>query len=160
MRFRQAKFLAILAVPLMSLAAWKTAYSGEPTGDPSQENPPVSEDGSGTHQGSATDNEEADVESSDSETETRLLAAEEQIRTRIGIAPMLVRSEDGNDPVEELEAMNLIIEVTLEEVEAALAAAAATEGLEDDIEAGRLQQFGSYRYYLDPPPAETAGSDQ
>ena len=68
-------------------------------------------------------------------------------------APMEQRLENGVDPVEEARANGFIIEATLEQVEAALAAAAATPDLEDDKRALDLKHRGSYRFYS--PSAES-----
>jgi hypothetical protein len=70
--------------------------------------------------------------------------------------------ENGLDPVEEARENGFIIEATLEQVEAALAAAATTPDLEDDKRALDLKHRGSYRFYspsaesvVTPPPTIT-----
>jgi hypothetical protein len=75
-------------------------------------------------------------------------AAQARIGRRLGMsAPMEIEKFDGRDPVDDLVASGFIIEATLEEVESALAAAAATPDLEDDKRALDLKQRGSYRFY-------------
>ncbi len=66
-------------------------------------------------------------------------------------APMELENVDGVDLVEESRRLGFVAEVTLEEVEAALAAAAQTPSAEDDIQAIRLMHWGSYRFYPDEP---------
>jgi hypothetical protein len=68
-------------------------------------------------------------------------------------APMEQQLENGLDPVEEARENGFIIEATLEQVEAALAAAATTPDLEDDKRALDLKHRGSYRFYS--PSAES-----
>lgn len=74
-------------------------------------------------------------------------------------APMAVEIEAGVDPVEEAVDLGLIVEVSLEEVEAALAAAAATPDPQDDLVAMDLRHRGSYRFYCELPsaPADVTG---
>jgi hypothetical protein len=138
------KFYLTIAIGIFAMigfVTWQTALSEEVASSPI----------------SPTESQADVATSSVSEEEQRLVAAEELIRDRINIAPMFVQQEGSEtDQVVDLQAMGMIIEVTLEEVEAALAAAAATEEPEDDIEAARLQQWGSYRYYLDPIPSAEA----
>ena len=63
-------------------------------------------------------------------------------------APMELELENGIDPVAEAVENGFIVEATLEEVEAALAAAAATPELDDDQAALTLKHRGSYRYFF------------
>lgn len=73
-----------------------------------------------------------------------------EILKRVGMSAPMEQPEAGEeDFVAEAQKNGLIIEVSLEEVEAALKAAAATPSHEDDIVAMRLMQWGSYRFYLD-----------
>lgn len=62
-------------------------------------------------------------------------------------APMEIELENGIDPVAEAYRSGYIVDATLEEVEAALKAAAATPELEDDKAALRLRHRGSYRFF-------------
>ncbi len=72
------------------------------------------------------------------------------IRTGAKVAPLLeVEGGDGH-AVEEPDADGWIVDVTLDEVVAALAAAAKTPGSEDDIVAKRMAHRGSYRYFPEP----------
>jgi hypothetical protein len=89
-------------------------------------------------------------------------AAQEEILETLEIsAPMELELEGGVDPVMEAMEKGFIIETTLEEVVAAIAAAEATPDPEDDIAAFKLKCRGSYRFFLDPaPPApETVQQD-
>ena len=73
-----------------------------------------------------------------------------EIITRVGMsAPMELPEAGEEDFIEKAREEGWMIEVTLEEVEAALKAAAATPSHEDDIAAMRLAHRGSYRFYLD-----------
>lgn len=78
----------------------------------------------------------------------RMEAEQRRIAERLGMsAPMEIELVNGIDPVVEALENGFIIEATLEEVEAALAKAAATPQKEDDIEAYRLVHRGSYRFF-------------
>lgn len=86
-----------------------------------------------------------------------LESAEQEVRSRLKISPSMdVQLENGVDPVEEARAMGLILEASIEEVEAALAAAQRTPDPADDIQALRLRHRGSYRFYPGPPISGTA----
>lgn len=67
---------------------------------------------------------------------------------RVGVAaPMELDLDNGVDPIEEAVKNGFIVEATLAQVEAALAAAAATPDLEDDKRALELRHRGSYRFF-------------
>lgn len=71
-----------------------------------------------------------------------------EVQRRVNMAaPMELELENGVDPVAEAEKNGFIIEATLEQVEAALAAAAATPDTEDDKRALELRHRGSYRFF-------------
>lgn len=71
-----------------------------------------------------------------------------RVVARLGVsAPMELELENGIDPIQKAVENGFIIEVTLEEVESALAAAAATTDVEDDKYALMLLHRGSYRYF-------------
>lgn len=71
-----------------------------------------------------------------------------KISSRLGMsAPMEIDVEGGPDPVMALYDAGVIVEVTLEEVEQALAAAVSTPGVEDDKMALDLKHRGSYRFF-------------
>jgi len=77
----------------------------------------------------------------------------EKVRSRLGIPAPMDASETtdpitGYDPMLELHQSGLIVPATLEEVEAALEAAAATPDPEDDRAALRIKHRGSYRFFL------------
>ncbi len=73
---------------------------------------------------------------------------QKQVRDRVGIAALMeVDPDAGPDLVAEGVRSGYIIEVTLEEVEAALASAAATPDPEDDKRALDLRHRGSYRFF-------------
>ncbi len=76
--------------------------------------------------------------------------AEVQDRVQMS-APMAIETEAGIDPVVEAVNLGLIVDATLEQVEAALAAAAATSDPEDDLRALELKHRGSYRFFCDVP---------
>ena len=103
---------------------------------------------------------EATSEAKDPAVEARIARMEEEqkrIADRLGMsAPMEIELIDGVDPVMEAMQKGLIIEATLEEVEAALAKAAATPDTADDIEAHRLKHGGSYRYFVPEEPLQSA----
>jgi hypothetical protein len=86
-----------------------------------------------------------DTESSSLRRDLDRVASE--IRSKTGMSSCLEISEDGDHSVEEAYAAGWIVDVTLQEVEAALKAAAATPGFDDDIAAKRLAHRGSYRYF-------------
>lgn len=87
----------------------------------------------------------------------RMEREQKRIAERLGMsAPMEVELINGVDPVMEALENGFIIEATLEEVEAALAKAAATPEIEDDIEALRLKHRGSYRYFVPDAPAPSS----
>jgi hypothetical protein len=84
----------------------------------------------------------------------QLKQKEKQIRDRLGVAAHIdvadaVDPMTGYDPVIELYEDGFIIPATIEEVEAALKAAAQTPEIEDDQAARRLKNRGSYRFFLD-----------
>ena len=80
----------------------------------------------------------------------RMVAKQASIIQRVRMsAPLEFPVAGEEDFVKQAEADGWIIEATLLEVEAALKAAAATPGVEDDIAAKILAHRGSYRYYLD-----------
>ena len=82
-------------------------------------------------------------------------AAEERVESALTITASMSIDESADiDPVAEAESFGLIIRVTLEEVKAALAAASATPGKEDDAAALRLLHFGSYRFYAEDSQPE------
>lgn len=100
---------------------------------------------------------------------SRMEAAQATIIQRLCIsAPMELELENGVDPVAEARGNGLILDVSLEQVEAALAAAAKTPELEDDQRAMNLKHWGSYRFYggdvadesppSDVPPASNSGN--
>lgn len=77
----------------------------------------------------------------------------EKIRNRLGIPSPLDASQTadpltGYDPMMELYESGLIVPATLEQVEAALKAAAATPDPEDDRAALILKHRGSYRFFV------------
>lgn len=83
----------------------------------------------------------------------RMEEEQKRIADRLGMsAPMEIELVNGIDPVTEALNDGFIVEATLEEVEAALAKAAATPETTDDVEAYRLAHRGSYRYF--EPEAE------
>lgn len=90
------------------------------------------------------------------EAEARMEARKEDIAERVGMSAPLELPEAGErDVVVDAMADGRIIEVTLEEVEAALNAAKLTPGTEDDVAAMKLAHWGSYRFFLDQQPSGT-----
>lgn len=84
------------------------------------------------------------------ETRVKLDLATKNVRERLHMSAML---EASDDPAEEAEIAELyrtgwIIEATVEQVEAALKAAAATPSLEDDVAARVLAHRASCRYFF------------
>lgn len=80
-----------------------------------------------------------------------------EISRRVGMSSCLeISNAGGEDFVAMAQEKGLIVEVTLDEVEAALKAAAATPQREDDLAAMNLAHWGSYRFFLDDKPAEAA----
>lgn len=78
----------------------------------------------------------------------RMKAEQKLISERLHItAPMEIEFVNGIDPVMEAYENGFIIEATLEQVEAALDAAANTPDEEDDLEALELKHRGSYRFF-------------
>lgn len=106
----------------------------------------------------------ATVDKSTAELVARMDHQIKEVEQRVHMsAPMELRLENGRDPIAEAVASGFIIETTLEEVEAALAAAAATPEPEDDQRAMALKHRGSYRFFS--PSSEraagrTAASEQ
>lgn len=93
---------------------------------------------------------------SDQEAVQAMDAAKEEIEERLDItAPLELDLQNGVDPVIVAAEEGMIVEATIEQVEAALAAAAATPEPEDDIEAIILKCRGSYRFFLDPSTVPT-----
>ena len=89
----------------------------------------------------------AKVQAAEAEAQAQMDEAKIEVFERVGIsAPMDLEMIHGVDSVEEARKLGLIVDVTLEEVEAALADAATTPEVEDDIEALRLKHFGSYPF--------------
>jgi hypothetical protein len=76
-----------------------------------------------------------------------LESAKAEILARAGTTSCLEVTEPGDTGIDDAYNEGIIVDATLEEVEAALAAAAATPGFEDDIAAKRLAHRGSYRYF-------------
>ena len=80
----------------------------------------------------------------------RMDAKKADILKRAGMAAPLELPEAGEeDFVAQAQAEGRIIEVTLDQVEAALKAAAATTSTIDDAAAMKLAHWGSYRFFLD-----------
>lgn len=80
----------------------------------------------------------------------RMVSKRAEIIKRLGMSAPLEAPEAGEgDFVAEAVAQGIIVEVTLEEVVAAMDAAASTPSNEDDLAAMRLAHFGSYRFFLD-----------
>lgn len=80
----------------------------------------------------------------------RMVIKQAEIIKRLGMsAPMEAPEAGEGDYVAEAVAQGIIVEVTLEEVVAAMDAAAATPSNEDDLAAMKLAHFGSYRFFLD-----------
>lgn len=78
----------------------------------------------------------------------RMEKEQARIAARLGMsAPMEIETVNGRDPVAELIQSGFVIEATLEQVESALAAAAATPDPEDDQYALELKHRGSYRFF-------------
>ncbi len=87
----------------------------------------------------------------------KIRAAEENIRRRIGMPAQL---EAGTDPARDAEVEHMretgwLIEAGVEEVEAAIAAAKATPGKQDDVEAMAFAHRASCRFYMEE--AEASG---
>ncbi len=101
---------------------------------------------------------DADLASREEPVNNEVLdAAIAEVQDRVGMsAPMEIVIEAGTDPV--IEAVNdgLIVDASLEQVEAALAAAAATPDPEDDLRALELKHRGSYRFFCDVAPSPPA----
>ena len=77
-----------------------------------------------------------------------------EIGKRVGMSSCLEISDAGEKGLVTMALeQGLILEVTLEEVEAALKAAAATPQREDDLAAMNLAHWGSYRFFLDEKPS-------
>ncbi len=90
------------------------------------------------------------VATEDAAAVARMEEQKAEIITRVGMsAPMELPEDDEEDFVTEAQKIGWIVEVSLDEVEAALKAAAATPSHDDDIAAKRLAHRGSYRFYLD-----------
>ena len=80
----------------------------------------------------------------------RMVSKQAEIIKRLGLsAPMEAPEAGEGDFVAEAVAQGIIVEVTLEEVVAAMDAAAATPSNKDDLAAMRLAHFGSYRYFVE-----------
>lgn len=74
----------------------------------------------------------------------------QEIRARVGMSALLEQPGPGeHDVIQDLLDAGQIVEATLEEVEAALAAAKATPEREDDLKAMKLAHQGSYRFFLE-----------
>lgn len=74
-----------------------------------------------------------------------------EIGARLGVSAPLEMPEPGDEDIVAAMEPGWIIEVTLEEAEAALNAAKQTPEIADDLEAMRLIHRGSFRYYMDAP---------
>jgi hypothetical protein len=97
---------------------------------------------------SRTESSETSISLEKTASVLRMEAEQGRIAKRIGMsAPMEIVELDGSDPVDDLMKSGFIIEATLEQVEEALAAAAATPDPEDDKLALELAHRGSYRFY-------------
>lgn len=90
-------------------------------------------------------------DASATETQEKLEHASSEVRTRLHRPAMLEVSEDPGDEAEIMELYNSgwIIQATVDEVEAALQAAAATPDTEDDRAALVLAHRASCRYFLE-----------
>lgn len=76
-----------------------------------------------------------------------------EISERVGMTSCLEISDLANEEfVAKAVENGLIIETTLDEVEAALKSAAKTPDNQDDIAAMRLAHWGSYRFFIDEMP--------
>ena len=140
------KFLKVVSgITLITLSF--TAFAQIPEGSP--ESPPEEAPGGAV----STDELESREEPVNEEA---LEAAIAEVGDRVQMsAPMAIEIDAGVDPVLEAVSLGLIVEATLEQVEAALAAAAATPDPEDDLRALELKHRGSYRFFCDAPPAES-----
>lgn len=73
---------------------------------------------------------------------------EAEIGSRLKMsAPLELHLINGKDPLGEAIDKGLILDVTLEEAEAAIQAAAATPDPEDDTRASELAHRGSFRFF-------------
>ena len=78
---------------------------------------------------------------------------EREVEQRVRMsAPMELELENGVDPIAAAVKEGFIIEVSLENVEAAVAAAVLTPDPEDDQRALELMHRGSYRFFVDESP--------
>jgi hypothetical protein len=89
--------------------------------------------------------------SEESATLKALLIKEQEVRTRLRMPAMLQVSEDPSEEeeIQELYRSGWIIEASLEEVEAAIKAAAATPSPDDDVAAKILAHRASCRFFMD-----------
>ena len=88
------------------------------------------------------------VERSKSERQEFMDQEGMEITRRVGIAAALnLPEEGGEDPLIEAVKNGFIVEITLAEVEDALAKAAATPDSDDDKQALILRHRGSYRFF-------------
>lgn len=143
MKYKFLKILSGLTLVTLSFTAFAQNPEG-PTESPPEEAP-----------GGAVSNDELESRE-EPVNEEALEAAIDEVGDRVQMsAPMAIEIEAGVDPVLEAVSLGLIVEATLEQVETALAAAAATPDPEDDLRAIELKHRGSYRFFCDAPPVES-----
>lgn len=96
------------------------------------------------------DKSEAASAAEAAEMRTKLDRAAKNVRDRLHMSAMIEVSDDPGEEAEiaELYRSGWIIEATVDEVEAALKAAAATPALEDDVAARCLAHRASCRYFF------------
>jgi len=125
---------ALACFPLSAILIWTAAAQT----DPDQSNP-------------------TPEEAAQSEAVARMEQREAEILERVGLPSHLALPAPGEEDIAAVALeRGLIVEATLEEVEAALNAAKATPELDDDFEAMKLAHRGSYRFFLDDKPSEEA----
>jgi hypothetical protein len=140
MKHRSICILATFASAVVAVSAYELTSS-----EPSNPSPPTKRD--------APQADAAREREMNERMNLRMKAQARLITGRLGISAPLDATETtdpatGIDVIEELHASGFIIPVTLEEVEAALQAAALTPETADDRAALILKHRGSYRFFL------------
>lgn len=144
--------IILAGIPILAVLAWSAAAQ---TGFKSTDTVVGAQTGSADEATQTADSEESDQAAADMAAAVERMNAQKlKIGTSLGMsAPMEIDTEGGADPVMDLYNSGMIVNVTLEEVEKAMADAAATPDPEDDKVALDLKHRGSYRFFLPDAPS-------
>lgn len=136
--------MKVYYIPLAIAIAGAAVFAASSAGDPHLENVPETDTTLAEERFSGEEESGTEIEK---EKFAKLDLDIADVQRRVKISAPMELVEDGPDAIAEAVANGFIVEATLEEVEAALTAAAATLDEEDDKRALELRHRGSYRFF-------------